>query len=158
MAEVTVESILSRDLPQAVLNDYGGYRPTEKVWTREYPATSQYTIHPPTATGLDTMFHPLDVDDALRRESTCFDINDTIELHRSEGDTVASWRVQVTHPVSLAFQHYPLLLQKSEVESSPNSMAKDKIVDYHLSILHNDSEQLVVLGELKRWGAIEPEQ
>jgi hypothetical protein len=101
------------------------------------------------------MFHPLDVDDALRRQSTCFDINDTTELHRSEGNTVASWRVQVTHPVSLAFQHYPLLLQKSEVGSSLNSTT---IVDYHLSILHNGSEQLVVLGELKRWGAIKPEQ
>jgi hypothetical protein len=97
MAKVTVQSILSRDLPQAVVHDYAGYRPTEKVWTREYPAISQYTIHPPTATGLDTMFHSLDVDDAVRRQSTCFDINDTIELHRSEGDAVASWRVQVTH-------------------------------------------------------------
>jgi hypothetical protein len=153
----TIEEILSQDLYGALFEPYGSASLSTKPWTSSFDPITAYRAYLPTKTNLNIMFHELETDDSVRLAKSCFYINDTMEVHRSEGDTVASWHMQVAHPVSLAFQEHPCLIRRLE-SSPPGSESDNVIVDFYLSLLYNKSEHCVISGELKRWGIIIPQQ
>jgi hypothetical protein len=153
----TVSNIISKHLYGAIPLNESGSSLSVKPWTDNYLSITTYLAYEPTKANLDVMFHELDVADTIRLAKPCHDINETLEVHHSEGDTVASWHVQVAHPVSLAFQENPCLIRRAEA-APPGSTSSNAIIDHYLSLTYKDKEYCIISGELKRWGVIDPEQ
>lgn len=162
---VTIRDILASELCQALFEDYTVPGTSLKPWTKAFPPVEKYTSCPPTTLALDTMFHPLDDFDHMRLGWSCHPMNEIMEVHRSEGDTVASWHTQVALPVRLAFSQEPCLICRREPAplnttsasfstSASSPTLNPVIIDFSFNLMHKGQEVAVLAGDLKRCGII----
>ncbi|KAF2435324.1 hypothetical protein EJ08DRAFT_656352 [Tothia fuscella] len=156
---VWIKDVLNEDLPDAEHLRAEGIRPSlsNKPWALPYHEIKEFTLYQPTHDHLNFMLAHEGEDDIVRtgsQDSTCHEINYLSDTLTTEGDSVASWRVQVTQGARIAFTEHPEIRERSEC-GPPGPTNFDKTVDHYFSFLHNGAEHCIALGECKTYGIID---
>jgi hypothetical protein len=90
--------------------------------------------------------------------SSVHELNYLSDFLATEGDLIASWRVQVTQATRLAFRTHPIIREESESGPPvPITSSFDKTIDHYFSFTHNGVENCIAAGEGKKWGVIDAE-